>query len=700
MIKKYIFLAVSLVLAAASCVKEQTSPEVPAEQQPEEDVFVQIPYEINVGVNANGKSFYDDELNGLWESGDALRVIQGWGSEWRAGGVSDNFYGDDIALNPECIGSSEGRFSGTINLQTENKKCFHFVHPASDATILTVHTGIGAFGGGLGDGYTQKTTLQVHLNSVQNEAKWRPYMWASTPTEIAPSELANLSIDMNVLNSCLTLRVYENDGVTPKQVKSIRIETGEDEKIIGYWEGTSETNKKDAPSTPITNMTYYGESNVITADNLQSVEPINGNYEYRFNVAPITVSTLHITLTDINDDVIHVHSTASRTFKAGARQGVKIKWDAAKIGIGEATSWWEDYAKNPQTSYEGGILYVKNVEITGTSLENIQEKGYNVTNTSTGAVTKYTDDTQSLVFTKNITLPNGTYTVVPFVTLNGGSPIIGESKTVTVTSIPTFTLNQLRTSYNDFDKVVKLNSGVGRCDIQVNASLSDAYFADKCQMTFTYDGCTSPVTLTNASQKNVTLSVGEYRNCKVTVKYNNDYTLTSAAYTMNVTGLPYTCNSNAEWKKWTNWNNAEAGSTYDLMKVASTKDKEEKTGYATTQAFYVPSSVEIPVLVSVYFYGYRSEGSYTGTAWINTVNANPSVESFKESGCITSGINKQGSSLDPGSSKDCMNLSGTLNLSSEKNYIGICATDVSDHKRVIWSNTVYTIVRNFSLKYN
>lgn len=609
---------------------------------------------ISIGATAAAdttRALYDENLDAEWESGDRIKVLHGF--------IEYTFPSKTVEASILDLTDGEGTgsamFSGDITV-TGNDAYYHSAYPA-EASELYVKRSAASVGTN-----NSTTTCRITIPSEQ-DGRWEPYMWATTPSAVSLDNLEGF--DYNILNGAICVRVFENDRTTPKRIKSITIEsTGS--QLVGTFSATAER------TAALGTFSFSGNSNTITADNLDTIEKTGDCYEYRFEVAPVSVEGLTITLVDTEGSEI-TRTVGAKTFTANHRTGFNIYWDAVSIAMDETTSWYERYATDTQTDLAMGTIFVNGVHIRGVGASQIAKAGIEI-NGAFYQTTPAADYDMAIG-----SFASGEYAVNAYVQFADGKELRTETRTVHVTaSLPAIASHYIRSSYNDNGATAKTNDLVGN-RIYANVVLNDPYVQSSLVSSTTlYCGSASQQGTAGSEFTTGDLAWGRYDNCHVTVVLGNGYTLNTPAYTVNVTGIPYSVTTNSAAPAGWVTNNT---TTYNGYMAFQPTD-----AYAISPAFFIPEPFDVTATVRAYAYSsnFFSPGSYKPSVYISV------SDSGSSNGNATT---LSGSSLMPGAGATFQEISRTLNLNDVSN---ICI--YTSGKRPTAANT-FVIAEYISITY-
>lgn len=361
-----------------------------------------------------------------------------------------------------------------------------------------------------------------------------------------------------------------------------------------------------------------GGGNTITADNLQNIEPLNGLYEYRFEVLPNEPNTnsgkITLTITDESGSVI-TRQASAKAFNANICSGVKVYWDDATITMDKPLSWYEDTTAGKISELSGKSIYVKNISIKGAAIDEIQEIGAYFDTIIDNKIS----DEQSYKTARSIALTteeiqisapvSGLYEVIPYAILKNGKKIYGSAQKVTVTDelyiLPHYTI---KSSYSE-NGSKKLDNELDGDKIYATVSINDAYAAENLiQSAKFYYGDKSLDIDAKGTRKDTGSIAYQVYSCYAEIVFTNDYSLKTDIYTTNVTGIPYNI-SFKDTKNPTGWScyNQDTKGNYLYLK--------KETSYAISPRFFIPESVNVNVIVPVH--AYKLSGTYKPNIYIS-----------------------------------------------------------------------------------
>ena len=643
---KKIFISILSAAMFAACAKTETEDVIPVNPEPEDEAQT-VYVEIGATTGSDTKATYDKDLNAYWEAGDQILAVQGHACNWVAGGNKDTVKARELnILSGELTNSAI--FKGTITTQSNDAKYFHFAYPTTNTELYT-YGEIGAFGTN-----NSQTTTCTYTVPAEQDGKWTPFLCTSTTEKTTAANITNIEFGES-RNACFAVRVYGSDKTTPKKIKSITI-TAEN-NIIGTLSATTENDASFANKT----FGISGGGNTITADNLQNIEPLNGIYEYRFEVLPSEPNTnsgkITLTITDESGSVI-TRQASAKAFNANICSGVKVYWDAAGISM-DATTWFEDScAKNELSALSSANTIYCNVTLFGIGADDIKEKGVLVNGTE-----DYKNNDSSHKFSSEIaaTNGNGEYTVQAYAILNDGTELKTDEKIVYIVDekvLPAITSHTIRSSYNNNGIVDKTNDFNGNL-IKANVSLNDCWASNNLveSVTLVYDGLTEAMTVGTELEKSVDSRA--YKNTHIDVKFSNGHHIYTPKYEINVTGIPYNINFDST---------SPAGWEVNNLKKKPGIYLSATTGYCLSPKFYVPQDLNVSVSVPVYAYcasTFGLEKRYKPSVYVSA--SNTAVASGNATNLTG------GNDLSP-SQSSFTNINPTLNFTNSVNRVCIYAT--------------------------
>lgn len=552
---------------------------------------------VGAGQGNESRASYDEDLKFFWEAGDEIAVLQDC-----VGGYQQSL----TLIDGEM--TNEGFFRNTSYEYVMGTMAnFHFVYPASSANLASKSIALPA-----------------------QDGVWTPILVAST-------DKANIkdlqSVKLQSIAGALAIRVFQNDKKTPYRVKTVTVSGTK--PFLGEFVGALGADGKMTytPSATESSFTANVEGIELNADN---------NYEYRFEVLPVTAGVVTVTLTDVDGNVITLSTSGEKTFKVNTRTAVNVAWDPT-LSIGEVTSWYEEAVANGSSSIAPSTIYIKGVKSNG---------GIGAPKILLdGSVYPHTTLSDGTYVLSNV--PSGEHTVRATVGQPDGSSETTDAQVVEVTTIPTVSYTARSTyAYNNGTKV-RENNESNRTSILfegLTISGSDDYTTSKLNLSnvaFVY-GSSSATVSSSASSASPTridnVAVGAH-SCyvKVPLSANANVTISSPASTIYVTGLPLSVSG------------ASSNYTNNGWSISSCR---ESIGYF---AIYTNETITSPQLYmpndsfTTYLDGSRSSGT-GGSISVGPVNGSKVSMTIDSSNDYTATVTLNG--LD--NIRYTISLSGTL----------------------------------------
>lgn len=552
---------------------------------------------VGAGQGNESRASYDEDLKFFWEAGDEIAVLQDC-----VGGYQQSLTLFDGEM------TNEGFFRNTSYEYVMGTMAnFHFVYPASSANLASKSIALPA-----------------------QDGVWTPILVAST-------DKANIkdlqSVKLQSIAGALAIRVFQNDKKTPYRVKTVTVSGTK--PFLGEFVGVLDAEGKMTytPSATESSFTANVEGIELNADN---------NYEYRFEVLPVTAGVVTVTLTDVDGNVITLSTSGEKTFKVNTRTAVNVAWDPT-LSIGEVTSWYEEAVANGSSSIAPSTIYIKGVKSNG---------GIGAPKILLdGSVYPHTTLSDGTYVLSNV--PSGEHTVRATVGQPDGSSETTDAQVVEVTTIPTVSYTARSTyAYNNGTKV-RENNESNRTSILfegLTISGSDDYTTSKLNLSnvaFVY-GSSSATVSSSASSASPTridnVAVGAH-SCyvKVPLSANANVTISSPASTIYVTGLPLSVSG------------ASSNYTNNGWSISSCR---ESVGYF---AIYTNETITSPQLYmpndsfTTYLDGSRSSGT-GGSISVGPVNGSKVSMTIDSSNDYTATVTLNG--LD--NIRYTISLSGTL----------------------------------------
>lgn len=604
MTMKKIFISILSAAMFAACAKTETENITPVNPEPEDEAQT-VYVEIGATTGSDTKATYDENLKAYWEAGDQILAIQGSATNKTYNFPSIGSKDFEAETNVLSLNDGEmtntAKFIGDITVyDSDNNRYFHFAYPAGQSQMKT-NTHIPYGQSSVSTDYKTTTTCSYTVPSEQ-DGKWTPFLCTSTADKTTAANITNIDFGTS-RNACFAVRVYESDKTTPKKIKSITIVA--ENNIVGTISATTDNDGSFAGKE----FEIIGGGNMITADNLQNIETLNGLYEYRFEVLPIGSGKISLTVTDESGSVI-TRTANAKTFKANTRSGVNVYWDAATITMDEPLSWYGDTTANKYSTLKTDVIYVNNVAVHGVSTSDITEVGVYVNGN------KYQENNVSLSFNKEIAAyaGSGVYTIKPYAIISGKGEITGEEKSITVTGELSIASHTIRSSYNSNGAVAKNNDLAGD-KIYAKVLLNDTFAAENLieSATLYYGDNTLTIDAKGSEFYTESIAYQAYSDCYAKIEFKNGYVISTTDYTINVTGIPYSITTNSATP--TGWETSNTTTSNGKLLI---KDG----GYILSPAFYASSECSYGVNASAQVYCYR--GSLTSATYTLSMQTDPS----------------------------------------------------------------------------
>ena len=624
--------------------------------------------EVGLG-EADTRATYGSNLEALWEENDQIALLQ----------EHANYGASFATVNKLSIkegwGTSYASFNGDISVDATEPRLYHIAYPASAVSFVTTSelslngevsyennspiAGYQLKAKGSYD-YIYNSTLTITVPETQS-GKWEPYMYASTSEAVDASAIGAKSL--TTLTGAIAVRAYEADGVTPKQLKSITI-TSSEVAIAGAFTGSSQSvgslgevtgdetawhtafeessakekalaslESKVKSMTPATtrrtkelSLTFNGSGKSIRATNLESIaSDVNGAYTYHVNIIPTTLPTNTLTIIAVGVDGSSLTRVIDKevAIEASHRAGFVLTWENATLEGATIETWYDNYGSESQFELAPSTIYVDNVNVVGNvSADKVLAIGVRVNGTFHEA------SQQSGVLSIDPIvisgLSSGSYRVQPVakVLMNGEEKWLEGGEVVkNVTTIPTITAYEVRTSYSYNGSQSKTNSIDGSL-LRVKANISDSYVANNLvsgkKYTIRYGSKSATQTLGSEWSTTMSYSAWGKYDCYVTVTLGNGYTLTSPKYTAHVTGIPYSYafysngSTNISAAQSAGWIFTGTGTQSDQVWIC----KGSSVGVIGSPKFHIPTDISTTSTLSHRFYriGSGSINAYIGAS--------------------------------------------------------------------------------------
>ena len=676
-----------------------------------------------VGVGEVTKATYGDDFSAMWEEGDQLALLQEHADYGKTFGVVNK-------LNiKEGWGTSFAKFNGDISVDATSPRVYHIAYPAEAVTFGTSMTltkngettydyndgsyQCGYWFGSAKFDYKYEAVLDITVPTTQN-GEWTPYMYAST-TE-AVSSMGIGAQELTTLTGAIAIRAFEADGVTPKQLASVSIMSGDapiagafkgvsissasmnitgdatskeysivSERDVAWYEGfakgkaaaeellVSKARSTEPTTVAVTqsmSLAFAGTATTIEATNLENVAmDKDGFYTYHINVVPATVGSLTIVATAADGSSI-VKSINNQAFKASARKGYTLKWEEATLTCGSVETWFDDYSSDASFNLEGSTIYANNIKVEGVDAENVQAIALVVGDQVYGMQSGVAEVAQI----KAEGLASGAYTAFVYasVLVNGKvKDLTAAVDTYNVTTIPTVTSN----IYSSYSKngAKALNNDVYGNEIRATATLSDSYIQANLVQSAALVYGNSSVAMNIGQECKGTASYGAHTT-SVKVVLKNGCTITSASCTTHVTGIPYHADwRNSDYSGWKFVNISDKGSS---LQVAN-----GKLGCIISPAFHIPDgscSVNAAIAAST---NATSSGNYTTSyVYAGTQSSSASESGAKASVTYGSSASNPNAALSAANASISLTSSAPCVVFTAKDFTLFCDTYVYQAK--------------------
>ena len=681
-----------------------------------------------VGVGEVTKATYGDDFSAMWEEGDQLALLQEHADYGKTFSVVNK-------LNiKEGWGTNSAKFNGDISVDATSPRVYHIAYPAEAVTFGTLLTltkngestyttkdsdsilgsTMAFYAASANYTYNYTATLNVTVPTTQN-GEWTPYMYASTTEAVSSMGIGTQKL--TTLTGVVAIRAFEADGVTPKQLASVSIMSG-DAPIAGAFVGTSESTasatingaytsddystvrdedtgstmpgrakgKAEAdkllasaaqsfePSTVTAtksmSLAFAGTATTIEATNLENVAmDKDGFYTYHINVVPTTVNSLTIVATAVDGSSI-VKSISNQTFKASARKGYTLKWEEATLTCGSVETWFDNYSSDASFNLEGSTIYANNIKVEGVDAENVQAIALVVGDQVYGMQSGVAEVAQI----KAEGLASGAHTAFVYasVMVNGAlKELTAAVDTYNVTTIPTVTSN----IYSSYSKngAKALNNDVYGNEIRATATLSDNYIQANLVQSATLVYGNSSVAMNIGQECKGTASYGAHTT-SVKVVLKNGYTITSASCTTHVTGIPYHADwRNSDYSGWKFVNISDKGSSLQVS--------NGKLGCIISPAFHIPDgSCSVNAAIAASTSATSSGGYTTSYIYAGTQSSSATESGAKASVSYNSSASNPNTPLASANSAINLTTSNPCVVFTAKDFTLFCDTYVYQAK--------------------
>ncbi len=529
--KRFLY-AIFAVSALVGCSKSEVEEIVCEPEQPAEPVLTYT--EVGAVSGGDTRATFGADLEAYWQEDDQILTVQSlsttdtyrtnFGESW-LGGYTDVPASASAMPLKSGAGTAAARFGGEVGDYLDGAASYiHFAYPAAGTTLTTLTKVSNQPSGGVESRKT--TTTCTFTAGAEQDGVWQPSLFASTSETVALN--ADLGeVRFTNLNSALGIRVFEQDGTTPKPVEYIKITATNN--IVGTISATTPESPYGSPLSADM-FAVNATGNTVTASQLWRVEPLGDNHEYRFEVLPVDAGEITIELIDEKGSSVVRRVTLGKPFAANCRHGVKVTWDTASITAGDATSWYEDYAGNSLTSYSRDEISVRDIRISGITAADITEAGVKVDGTNYPVQTDWSG-MRNLVFSV-AGIASGEHTVAPYAKLTDGTEITAAPQQVIVMSAGSMN-SKIYSAYNE------RNNALHGSRIYADSSIDPYTDTNLVSRSTLYCAGTEAGQSASVNVESEELAWQQWDNCYVSVTLKNGYTFTSAATTVQVTGIPY-----------------------------------------------------------------------------------------------------------------------------------------------------------------
>lgn len=538
------FAILTLAITLAGCTKE-------SEQVVEEPTTQMVSFPVEVDLGCSESRVFDDDLHWSWQPDDVI-------------------YGSQINrllkyVNPLTLNENDRFANPEFYALSSSSAYYLFAYP----TLEVKSSG-------------WSTVYQA--TAIQN-GEWRPVLAGLTTEKISTESLKSGDYDkiaLKHLSAAFEIRVWEVGGRESGQRMNISKATiTSDTPFLGVWK-LSESGGKLVASQSLSgnSATVETESDTVV-----------------FNVAEGTFP-LTLTLEAANGEAIIV--PVELNFVAGKRTVLNVEWKR-NVYLDSATSWYEQYKTDPETTLEAGAIYLNNLTW------------------DSGTPTVYVDGSPAEVVDNKITTTSGWHEV--YAAIDNCRTKIHK---VFVCSKPTLEAGAtIHSSYNNANgDILRSNDYRGDAIYISDLSLNDPVAEALASVTVTYwedrflGSLSKKSVETDFADGYITLSsYGKYK-ATATVKLDNGYicgTVPEAAIT--VTGIPSVADFTADdYKNWSWFSPASllGQPTVTVGEVDLVLSKfsclilepqlenpmlvnEEHSVVITSPTFYVPTSTNVRV---------------------------------------------------------------------------------------------------------
>ena len=297
-------IAFVFALLAVGCTKE----DIQIVEEPTAEI---VSFPVVVDLSDEQSRLFNEELEWSWQADDII-------------------YGSQINrvlkyVNPLTL-NEQGRFSNAEFYALSSSAAYYlFAYPMLESKISGWST-------------------VYEATAVQN-GHWTPVLAGLTSEKISVESLKSGDYDrvaLQHLSAAFEIRVWEVGGKESGQRMKVTKATIEsDSPFLGVWRLSESGGRLSA------SQSLSGSSATVEVDSDTVV----------FNIAQGTFA-FRLTLEAENGEAIIV--PVELNFEAGKRTILNVEWKR-NVYLDSATSWYEDYKTDTNTTLEGGYIYLNNL---------------------------------------------------------------------------------------------------------------------------------------------------------------------------------------------------------------------------------------------------------------------------------------------------------------------------------------------------